>query len=76
MTDLEIIKRHLSSYIADLDNLKKHKNVTIETVKRDTDLLWIIERGLYLLIQNLFDMLAHIVSADFNETWDSYTEID
>jgi uncharacterized protein YutE (UPF0331/DUF86 family) len=75
MPDLEIIEKHLSSFIADLDNLKKHKNVTVDDIKTDKDLLWILERGVYLLIQNLFDMLAHIVSADFRESWDFYTDI-
>ncbi|MCL4512066.1 MAG: DUF86 domain-containing protein [Bacteroidetes bacterium] len=75
MPDLEVIQRHLSSYVADLENLKKHKNVTLEEIKADTDLLWILERGIYLLIQNLFDMLAHIVSADFRENWEFYTDI-
>lgn len=75
MPDLQIIQRHLSSYVADLENLSKHKGVTAEEIKRDTDLLWILERGIYLLIQNLFDMLAHIASADFEEAWESYSDI-
>lgn len=75
MPDLEIIEKHISSFIEDFDNLKKYKNVTIDKIKTDKDLLWILERGIYLLIQNLFDMLAHIVSADFNEKWDYYTDI-
>ncbi len=75
MPDLEIIEKHVTSFIADLENLKKHKNVTLEEIKRDKDILWILERGMYLLIQNLFDMLAHIVSADFKERWDFYTDI-
>lgn len=75
MPDLEIIKKHVSSFVSDLENLKKHKSVTIEQIKTDKDLLWVLERGIYLLIQNLFDMLAHIVSADFNKNWDYYTDI-
>jgi uncharacterized protein YutE (UPF0331/DUF86 family) len=75
MPDIEIIERHLSSFISDLNNLEKHRNVTIEDVKKNKDLLWILERGIYLLIQNLFDMLAHIVSADFKENWDYYSNI-
>jgi len=54
MPDLEIIEKHIQSYISDLENLKKHKNVTPEEIKADKDLLWILERGIYLLIQNLF----------------------
>ncbi len=75
MPDIEIIERRISSFIESLDNLKRHQNVTIENVKSDTDLLWILERGIYLMIQNLFDMFAHIVSADFNEKWDYYSDI-
>lgn len=75
MPDLEIIEKHIQSYISDLENLKKHKNVTLEEIKSNKDLLWILERGIYLLIQNLFDMLAHIISADFNERWDYYSDI-
>lgn len=75
MPDLEIIEKRLTTFLADLENLKKHKNVTIEEVKIDKDLEWILERGIYLLIQNLFDILAHIVAADFKENWDYYTDI-
>ena len=75
MPDLEIIEKHISTFIADLENLKKHKNVTLDEIKANRDLLWILERGIYLLIQNLFDMLAHIVSADYKERWDFYTDI-
>ncbi|MEO8398322.1 MAG: DUF86 domain-containing protein [Ignavibacteriaceae bacterium] len=75
MPDLEIIKKHLSSYVEDLENLKKHKNVTIKEIKENKDLLWILERGIYLLIQNLFDMLAHIISADLQQKWDFYNDI-
>ncbi|MGK9477375.1 type VII toxin-antitoxin system HepT family RNase toxin [Melioribacter sp. OK-6-Me] len=75
MPDLEIIEKHISSFIEDLENLKKHRNVTVDELKKDKDLLWILERGIYLLIQNLFDMLSHIISADFNEKWDYYTDI-
>lgn len=75
MPDLEVIEKHIQSYISDLENLKKQQNVTIEEIKTNKDLLWILERGIYLLVQNLFDMLAHIVSADFNERWDYYSDI-
>lgn len=42
MPDLEIIEKHISSFIEDLDNLKKYKNVSIEKIKADKDLLWIL----------------------------------
>ncbi|MGC8654495.1 MAG: type VII toxin-antitoxin system HepT family RNase toxin [Candidatus Kryptoniota bacterium] len=75
MPDLEIIEKRIAHSFEDLQHLKKYQNVTAEDIEKDKDLLWILERGLYLLIQNLLDMLAHIVSADFNEKWDTYTDI-
>ena len=75
MPDLEKIEKHLSSLISALENLEKHKNITKEEIKKNTDLLWILERGIYLSIQNLFDILAHIASADFNYQWDSYSDL-
>lgn len=75
MPDLEIVEKRLSTFIDDLQNLRKYQTVTIEDIKADKDLVWILERGLYLLIQNLFDIFAHIVSADFNEKWDYYSDI-
>ena len=80
MPDLEIIEKHLSSFISDLDNLKRHRSVTIEEIKANKDLLWILERGIYLLIhvtqsyKEAF-ILACPESADFKENWDFYTDI-
>jgi len=75
MPDLEIIEKRLAIFVADLENLQKHRNISVEELKRDRDLEWILERGIYLLIQNLFDMLAHIVAADLKENWDYYSDI-
>jgi len=75
MYDLEKIRKHLIELLRDLGNLEKHKEVNPEKLKSDLDLLWILERGIYLSIQNLFDILAHIASAEFSEKWESYTDI-
>ena len=75
MPDLEIIQRHISERIDGLARLQRHSNATAEQAKRDPDLLWILERGIYLVIQNLLDMLAHIASSDFKGVWASYSDI-
>jgi hypothetical protein len=54
MPDLEIIEKHIQSYISDLENLKKHKGIALQELETNKDLLWILERGIYLLTQNLF----------------------
>jgi len=61
--------------VEDIENLEKHKRISASDLKSNLDLLWIVERGIYLAIQNLFDILAHIVSADFNTKWESYSDI-
>jgi len=75
MPDLLLINKHLETFLHDFENLKKHKNVTVEDIKKDTDLLWILERGLYLCLQNILDIFAHIASADFNENWEYYSDL-
>ena len=75
MPGKEIIEKHLQSYISDLENLEKNKPVSLEELKADKDLLWILERGLYMLIQNLLDMMAHIVSSNFNKPRDFYSDL-
>jgi uncharacterized protein YutE (UPF0331/DUF86 family) len=75
MPDLEVINKHLEALRKDLANLEKHRKVTEDDLKNNLDLLWILERGLFLVIQNIFDMFSHIASADFNETWDYYSDI-
>ncbi len=71
----EIIEKHLEKFIDDFSHLAKHKNISFEQLERDRDLYWAIERGLFLVIQNLVDMFAHIVAYDFNDNWDYYSEI-
>jgi uncharacterized protein YutE (UPF0331/DUF86 family) len=75
MYDKEVVLKHLSALLTDLKNLEKHKSVTENDLKDNLDLLWILERGIYLSIQNIFDVLAHIISAKFERSWESYAEI-
>lgn len=66
MYDKLVIEKHLTALLLDLKNLEKYKNVTEEEIKGNTDLLWILERGIYLSLQNIFDCLSHIISASLN----------
>lgn len=75
MYDKSVIEKHLTALVLDLKNLEKYKNVTEEEIKGDTDLLWILERGIYLSLQNIFDCLSHIISASLNKKWESYADI-
>lgn len=75
MPDLILIEKHINYFFQDFENLKKHNNITEEDLKKNIDLLWIIERGLFLCIQNILDMFVHIVSSDFNYVWEYYSDI-
>jgi len=75
MYDKLIIERHLQALLRDLDNLEKYRNISKEDFKQNLDLIWILERGIYLCIQNIFDVFSHIVSSELNKQWDSYSDI-
>lgn len=75
MPDIEKIKKHLAALIEVVENLEKHKGISQADLKSKLDLLWILERGIYLSIQNLFDIFAHIVTADFDTKWEAYSDI-
>ncbi|MFZ5947135.1 MAG: type VII toxin-antitoxin system HepT family RNase toxin [Stygiobacter sp.] len=75
MPDLILIEKHINYFFQDFENLKKYNNITEEDLKKNIDLLWIIERGLFLCIQNILDMYVHIVSSDFNDVWEYYSDI-
>ncbi len=75
MYDKEVINKHLTALLKDLKNLSKYKGLKESDFQNNLDLLWIIERGLYLSIQNIFDVLSHIVSAELEKNWESYSDI-
>ncbi len=75
MYDSQVIEKHLSALLRNIQHLEKYKNITENDFNNNLDLLWILERGLYLSIQNIFDVFAHIISADLNRKWESYADI-
>jgi len=75
MYDKEVIDKHLRSLLSDLKNLEKYQHLKKQDFAGNTDLLWILERGIYLCLQNIFDILAHIISAGLNKQWESYADI-
>jgi uncharacterized protein YutE (UPF0331/DUF86 family) len=74
MPEIDIIRKHLSAIVANVAQLRRHLPVSTETIRGNPDVLWIVERGLYLRIQNLLDCFAHIIAADFSDEWDTYAE--
>lgn len=75
MPDIELLRKHLYQLNVALDNLQKHQNCKIDGLKNNLDMVWILERGICIAIQQLLYIFAHIVSSDCNWQYETYTEV-
>lgn len=75
MLERKIIERHLENMEEALANLGRYRNLPLEEFEKDLSLVWIAERGLTILIQNLLDIGAHILASEIRNDWDDYGEI-
>lgn len=75
MPDIKLFRKHLCQLNVALDNLQKHKNCKIDALKNNLDMVWILERGICITIQQLLYMFAHIVSSDCNRPYETYAEV-
>ena len=74
MPDIEVVRKHLQAIVRAVAQLKRHGPYSPEALRENADLLWVLERGLYLCIQNLLDSFTHIISADLDAEGDTYAE--
>jgi len=58
-----------------LEKLKKKANVTLEDYQRNTELQWMIERGLELASSAILDIGNHILAGMYGISVDEYEEI-
>jgi uncharacterized protein YutE (UPF0331/DUF86 family) len=75
MVEREIIEAHLQNMEEALRNLNRYKGISLDELKKDLSLIWIVERGLQILIQNLLDIGAHILASEVKTDWDDYSDI-
>jgi len=75
MTDWEVIEQHVQNMEEALAQLKKYQNIPYEDFKRDLGLIWIVEKGLEILVQHLLDIGAHILSSKLKERLGGLWEI-
>lgn len=75
MFDRQVIEQHLLNMEDALANLGRYKNLSLEEFENDLSLIWIAERGLQILIQNVLDIGAHLLAAEIRNDWDDYGEI-
>lgn len=75
MVDKQVIEQHLQNMEEALANLSRYRNLSLEEFEKDLSLLWIAEKGLQILIQNLLDIGAHLLASEIRNDWDDYAEI-
>ena len=75
MVDKEIISRHIAELDKIISNLRKHENIKFSDFKNNMDLVWTIEHGLQLAIQNIIDIGGYILSSIGENSINDYSDI-
>lgn len=75
MLEHRVIEAHLQNMEEALANLARYRSLSLEDLRKDLSLIWITEKGLEILIQNLLDIGAHILASEIKNDWDDYGEI-
>ena len=75
MPKWEVIEQHIQNMEEALTNLSKYKNISFEEFQRDLSLIWIVEKGLEILIQNLLNIGAHLLASEIQNDWEDYGEV-
>ncbi len=75
MIDRKVVEAHLYNMEEALFNLRRYRNLSLDEFGKDLSLIWIVEKGLEILIQNLLDIGAHLLAAEIKNDWDDYGEI-
>jgi len=75
MPNWEVIDQHIQNMEEALANLSKYKNISFEEFQKDLSLIWIVEKGLEILIQNLLDIGAHLLASEIKNDWEDYGEV-
>jgi len=55
--------------------LGKYRNISFNEFQKDLSLVWIVEKGLEILIQNLLDIGAHLLASEIKNDWEDYGEV-
>ena len=74
--DTQVVRRHLADLRESLDVLSKRSDVSLDELDADTELLWVVERGLQLCAQNALDIATHIAASRGRDVPDYASAID
>mgnify|MGYP001815236327 CR=1 FL=1 len=74
--DEQVIRRHLADLRESLEVLSPRSGVSLDELDADTELLWVVERGLQLCAQNALDIATHIAASRGRDVPDYASAID
>jgi uncharacterized protein YutE (UPF0331/DUF86 family) len=74
--DEQVIRRHLADLRESLEVLSPRSGVSLDELDADTELLWVVERGLQLCAQNALDIATHIAASQGRDVPDYASAID
>ena len=75
MSNWEIIEQHIQNMEEALAQLGKYRNISFNEFQKDLSLVWIVEKGLEILIQNLLGIGAHLLASEIKNDWEDYGEV-
>jgi uncharacterized protein YutE (UPF0331/DUF86 family) len=75
MPNWEIIEQHIQNMEEALAQLGKYRNISFNEFQKDLSLVWIVEKGLEILIQNLLGIGAHLLASEIKNDWEDYGEV-
>lgn len=61
--DRSVVDRHLAALRRAVAALRRHAGVSPQSLRANSDLRWIVERGLQLCAQNALDIAGHVASS-------------
>jgi uncharacterized protein YutE (UPF0331/DUF86 family) len=74
--DVQVVRRHLAALRESLRVLAARRGVSVDELDSDTELLWVVERGLQLCAQNALDIATHIAASRGRDVADYASAID
>jgi uncharacterized protein YutE (UPF0331/DUF86 family) len=74
--DVQVVRRHLAALRESRRVLAARSGVSLEELDADTELLWVVERGLQLCAQNALDIATHIAASRGRDVPDYASAID
>lgn len=71
-----VVRRHLAALRLAVVNLRRHSDTTADQLRDNSDLRWLVERGLHLCSQNALDVATHLALSAGHDAPDYATAID